>query len=814
MESSGGTDTSGDERRRPRYKPNPLSLLSRRVMMASASLLHAPSSPSGAETSGETGNEHPRFKLNPLSLLSRQVILASASLLHAPSSPTPMSPFLLPPAQLPLLPPASPASPASSQPSPRTPRLREGSQQTDESKPPRSEGEEAGVPKTGRDETGRDETDLGRRLVSAGLRANLESRWFLEAPETWLETWADPIVASWKEEHVGSEMAGEKVVDDSRKTIAAAAARLDKEKQLQTRMRTEAERARLAVEGRSEALKRGALSLQRDVEAQGKALKRGVVSLLAQRDMEERVEGVRRGAVSLQRDVQGRSEAVKRGMASLLEEDVEAQSEALKRGVLSLQRDVQANVLAFRRGAEFWRRAVHLYGSYKLCQLQVAVSGQSEEEKAATWQRQHEKGADILYALCTDMKGFFLKAGQFLAKPDLSPLPWVAKLSSLHDSAPADPFPLVLRTIEAELGGAAWRDVWEWVEEQPLGSASIAQVHRGRLRGGKEVAIKVQHAGSKPLMLMDLANLKAFAAFLQRTELNMDVMGALTELEKQIRYEFDFRREAAAMDTIQVSLAGSAASGTEAASQRQRTKKRWNLLARPAPAAASPSPVVVPRSVPGLVTKRLLVMDLIKGVPIMQMEEEMHKRGVDTKGFFAMRAKRSIFRSLGAAYGLMILRDGHFQADPHPGNILICPDKKVALLDYGQTKRLPHTLRLNLARLILAVADKDMQRVGTLFKAVGIRTTLTAFEDPKSFHRMSSLMFDTAASEGVTTSNPFSSESTLKRNGVEKFPEDLFFVVRTMQLLRGLAMGMGLNESLAEQWRSIAKQVIKEAGES
>ncbi|CAI5465940.1 unnamed protein product [Closterium sp. Yama58-4] len=747
-------------------------------------------------------------------------------------------------------------------------------------------------------------------------------------------------------------------------------------------MQTEAERVKSAVQERSEALNRAVVFLQRNMESHKEAVKRGVVAVLW--DMELQSEALKRGLVSLQRDVEGRNEALKRGVVSLqrnvearneavkrgvvaFHRDVEAQSNALKRGVLALQRDVEANVLSLQRGAEFWRRVVHLYGSYKLCQLQVAVSGQSEEERSATWQRQHERGAEMLYDLCTDMKGFFLKipahptphtppsqAGQFLAKPDLSPPEWVARLSALHDAAPADPLPLVLQTIQEELGGVGWREVWEWVEEKPLGSASIAQVHRGRLRGGKEVAIKVQHAGveplmltdlanlkassplsptppvtcthpqvqhagveplmltdlanlkassplsptppvtcthpqvqhagveplmltdlanlkassplsptppvtcthpqvqhtgAEPLMLTDLANLKAFASFLQSTELNLDIMGALNELEKQIRYEFDFRREAAAMDTIRASLAGSAASGAgaAAANQRRKSRRRWNPFSRPAstatafasltdpaataiaasasaaavaataPAAAagsssSASPVVVPASVPGLVTKRLLVMDLIKGSPLVKMEEEMQAKGVNPNGFLAMKAKRSIFRSLGTAYGLMILRDGHFQADPHPGNLLICPNRKVALLDYGQTKLLPDSLRLNLARLILAVADKDMPRVGSLFQALGIRTTRTAFEDPKSFHRMSSLMFDTGVSEGVTTSNPFASESTLKRNGIEKFPEDLFFVVRTMQLLRGLAMGMGLNESLAEQWRPIAQQALKEAG--
>ncbi|CAI7883059.1 unnamed protein product [Closterium sp. NIES-54] len=868
MESSG----AADGRRPSRFStqpPNPLSLLSRRVQRGSA-IAEALRKP------------------NPLSLLSRRVLMASASLLHSPPSPSnpPVSPFLLPPSQLPLLPPPSPASPASTAPpaSPKSPASLLASQPS---------------PKTPRQgkylrTEGSDEPS-SRAALDSRIDSSKTIEWIPETPQSWLETWADPISSSWKEERVQRELGrdvGWKKEDYVDETRSGATARLDKARQLQTRMQTEAEKVKLAVQERSEALKRGVEFLQRDMETQKEAVKRGVVSLLwdveaqndalkrglvsLQRDVEARNERLKRGLISLQRDVGVQNEALKRGLVSLqqdldaqneavkrgmvaLQGDVEAQSNRLKRGMVALQRDVEANVLSFQRGAEFWRRIVHLYGSYKLCQLQVAVSGQSEEEKSATWQRQHESGAEMLYALCTDMKGFFLKAGQFLAKPDLSPQAWVARLSALHDAAPADPLPLVLQTIQEELGGVGWREVWEWVEEKPLGSASIAQVHRGRLRGGKEVAIKVQHAGAEPLMLTDLANLKAFAAFLQSTELNLDVLGALNELEKQIRYEFDFRREAAAMDIIRASLAGSAASGTgaaAAANRRQKSRRRWNPFSRPvatatafaaltalaatAPAAtaaaatvgaigsaatavaaatSSPpavsgaaSPVVVPASVPGLVTQRLLVMDLINGSPIVKMEEEMRAKGVNPNGYLATRAKRSIFRSLGTAYGLMILRDGHFQADPHPGNLLICPDKKVALLDYGQTKRLPDSLRLNLARLMLAVADKDLIRVGSLFQASGIRTTRTVFEDPKSFHRMSSLMFDTAMSEGVTTSNPFASESTLKRNGIEKFPEDLFFVVRTMQLLRGLAMGMGLNESLAEQWRPIAQQALKEAG--
>ncbi|CAI5937376.1 unnamed protein product [Closterium sp. NIES-65] len=475
----------------------------------------------------------------------------------------------------------------------------------------------------------------------------------------------------------------------------------------------------------------------------------------------------------------------------------------------------------------------------------------TDTQKHAAWERQHERAADLLHSLCTEMRGFFLKAGQFLAKPDVSPPAWVAKLASLHDAAPADPFPVVCATIEGEMEavtgrkGVKWTDVFARIDEEPLGSASIAQVHRAWLHDGRRVALKVQHRGAQPLMLTDLANLKAFGAFLQKTELkNMDIVSALVELEKQVRLEFDFRIEAAAMERVHLALrgggkggemerrksaaAGGAAGGAARGAEDEAVKSRGSAKQRrrgskqqqsersshisssfsPSTSSSSSSPVVVPRPVSGLVSRQLLVMDLIDGSPLLKVAEEMKDKA---GGFFATRMKRSIFRSLGEAYGLMILRDGFFQADPHPGNILICPDRKVALLDYGQTKQISQQHRLQLAELILAVGDGDARKIGRLYNEMGFKLSKTAEENPESFKWMATLMFDTRSAKGATTSNPFSEEHAAQNNGVKKFPEDLFFVVRSMQLLRGICMGMGLNESLAEQWRPIARQAIREA---
>ncbi|CAI7883057.1 unnamed protein product [Closterium sp. NIES-54] len=532
-----------------------------------------------------------------------------------------------------------------------------------------------------------------------------------------------------------------------------------------------------------------------------------------------------------------------------------------KERVGNAKAEAEARMLSFRRFGEFWCRIVHIYGSYKVCQLHTSLalplpgnrrlSLLTEAQKHEAWERQHERAADLLHSLCTEMRGFFLKAGQFLAKPDVSPPAWVAKLASLHDAAPADPFLVVCATIEGEMEaltgmkGVRWTEVFARIDEEPLGSASIAQVHRAWLHDGRKVALKVQHRGAQPLMLTDLANLKAFGAFLQKTELkNMDIVSALVELEKQVRLEFDFRIEAEAMERVHLALRGSGkggemvrrkstaaaggAGGAEdgavksrgGAKQRRRGSKQQQsersshvnssfspFTSSSSTFSSSSSPVVVPRPVSGLVSRQLLVMDLIDGSPLLRVAEQM---GSKADGFFARRMKRSIFRSLGEAYGLMILRDGFFQADPHPGNILICPDRKVALLDYGQTKLISQQHRLQLAELILAIGDGDARKIGRLYNEMGFELSKTAEENPESFKWMATLMFDTRSAKGATTSNPFSEEHAAQNNGVRKFPEDLFFVVRSMQLLRGICMGMGLNESLAEQWRPIARQAIRE----
>ncbi|KAL3683191.1 hypothetical protein R1sor_001213 [Riccia sorocarpa] len=437
----------------------------------------------------------------------------------------------------------------------------------------------------------------------------------------------------------------------------------------------------------------------------------------------------------------------------------------------------------FDRTLQFWTRSAAIYSTYKACQFRVLfVKDQAEKERI--WEEQHEQAADKVYSLCYDLKGFFLKTAQLLAKPDLSPMAWVKKLIVLCDQAPQTPYSEIQRVLEEELG-QPFGDVFERFDEKPLGSASVAQVHRARVKGAKnDVAVKVQHPGAHDLMMTDIRNQKIFAHFLQRFDLQFDLISVLDELEQQVEYEFDFRREAAAMDRIGTSLA---------AVNRGR------------------SPITVPRSVPGLVTRRVLVMDFLEGTPLMLMADELKRRGINPDGRLAKLTKRNILKDLSSAYGQMIISDGFFQADPHPGNILINKTGKVCLLDYGQTKELSEELRLGYANVIVALANRDPDEVGNAIRSLGIKTISrdAGAEDPVQLSMLAQLLFDTRMPDGWEVANPFGDNSILRFIKVEKLPKELFFIVRVAQLLRGLSVGMGVPFSVAEHWKPLAMEALK-----
>ncbi|KAK9867340.1 hypothetical protein WJX84_005086 [Apatococcus fuscideae] len=380
-----------------------------------------------------------------------------------------------------------------------------------------------------------------------------------------------------------------------------------------------------------------------------------------------------------------------------------------------------------------------------------------------------------MYLIAVDLRGFYLKVGQFLgSRGDFLPEALCSQLSRLHDSVPPMSRQQSRQVIERELGGRKLESVFEWIELSPIGSASIAQVHRAQAKKqfaglGPEglVAVKIQYPGALPTMKRDLVQIRRAAVFLQKTELKFDLASPVDELAAQVRLEFDFVREARLMTRI-----------------RDHLRDLRSMV-------QIPTPIVE------MLTERLLVMSFLDGLPISKLKDSMADRPAAEQQL----GKKLILERISEAYGRMILLEGLFHADCHPGNLMILPQARIGLLDFGQAKQLSQSLRWDFSRLIVALDNQDEQQISEAMRKVGV---VTERDDIALRSEMAYGMFDTRGRV-----DPFDENSPLKKISVESFNRDMFFVLRVIQLLRGLATSMGLEDfSTAHHWRPMAEYVL------
>ncbi|MFD7655057.1 ABC1 kinase family protein [Actinosynnema sp. NPDC059797] len=259
----------------------------------------------------------------------------------------------------------------------------------------------------------------------------------------------------------------------------------------------------------------------------------------------------------------------------------------------------------------------------------------------------------------------FVKLGQVLStRPDLLPPDVVAELVLLQDRVPPAPWPRVREVLVAELGRAP-EEVFAEFDEEPMAAASVAQVHRARLRSGAEVVVKVQRPGVRRVAEGDLDIVDRLAATLHdRTRWGraIGVRDLAAGFSAALREELDFRVEARNLAAVRAASAG--------------------------------TDVVLPAVHEDLSTSRVLVMERLHGVPVREAPAGAADRD-------------ALARSLLDALLRQVLVDGVFHADPHPGNILLLRDGGLGLLDLGSVGRIDAQLRAALGKLLLAADRGD-----------------------------------------------------------------------------------------------------------
>lgn len=263
----------------------------------------------------------------------------------------------------------------------------------------------------------------------------------------------------------------------------------------------------------------------------------------------------------------------------------------------------------------------------------------------------------------------FVKLGQLLStRPDFLPDDYLEALATLQDDVESIPYADIEKIVESELG-VRMSAAFASFDTEPLASASIGQVHKAVLRSGREVAVKIQRPGIRQKFLEDLSSLKEMTALAvkhSKTARKYSIDSIFDELQHILLNELDYIREAESLQIIGENL------------------QKFRLLRVPAP-------------VMDYTTSRVLTMDFVDGKKVTKItpyERMEHNYGPVVDDFVK-------------AYLKQVIVDGFAHADPHPGNVNITRDHKIALMDMGMVARFSPLMQDKLMALVLAIGMKN-----------------------------------------------------------------------------------------------------------
>lgn len=271
----------------------------------------------------------------------------------------------------------------------------------------------------------------------------------------------------------------------------------------------------------------------------------------------------------------------------------------------------------------------------------------------------------------------FVKLGQLLAtRPDLIPIEFSQEFQKLHDQVAGVPFPEIESILTTHFG-APLNDVFAAFDTAPMAAASIAQVHRARLKDGASVVVKVQRPGIDKIIHEDLHTLKLLAELAHKyiPEVRMfNPVGIVAEFGRSLEQETNFVIEA-------------------------------NNIRRFAANFARDPDVKIPTVYGEFTGRRVLVMEALEGIPLSQ-SSALKQDGVEPEEIL----KRGL-----RAYMKMIYTDGLFHGDLHAGNVLLLPNNKIGLIDFGIVGRINRKTQNAIANMFLALAEEDYDRMAYVY---------------------------------------------------------------------------------------------------
>jgi len=365
----------------------------------------------------------------------------------------------------------------------------------------------------------------------------------------------------------------------------------------------------------------------------------------------------------------------------------------------------------------------------------------------------------------------FVKLGQILAgRADLFGPEWITEFSKLHSRVP--PVPLdTLRPQLVEDLGAEPEAVFARFDAEPLAAASIAQVHRAQLKDGTEVVVKIRRPNIRDKIEADLRLLERVAGAAAESWPALEPYrprDLVREFARSLRRELDFATECRSAERIAANL------------------------------AALPE-VTIPRVHWAWTGERINVQDFVDGIPGEDLER-VSREGLDRQ-LLARRGARVVLK--------MIVEDGFFHADPHPGNVFYLPDNRLAFIDFGMVGRVAPRRREELLQLLLGLVEREPQAVAdVLIEWTGgqhavhlaqLEDEVEAFVD--QFHGVPLAQLKLGEMLAQVT--------TILREHRLALPADLALLIKAFISLEGMGRGLDPGFNMAGEALPLLRQVLR-----
>ena len=353
--------------------------------------------------------------------------------------------------------------------------------------------------------------------------------------------------------------------------------------------------------------------------------------------------------------------------------------------------------------------------------------------------------------LLVDLGPAFIKAGQALStRPDIVPPVLLEELSQLQDQLPGFDSALAMACIEDDLG-APVDEIYESLDREPISAASLGQVHRGVLKGGQAVAVKVQRPGLREQITLDLYIVRNIAAWLNSNIglIRSDLVALIDELGRRVFEEMDYLNEANNAETFR-----------DLHSHNPR--------------------IAVPAIYREATSRRVLTMEWINGVKLTNLEA-VRAMGIDPDDMVEVGVSCSLQQ---------LLEHGFFHADPHPGNLLALEDGRLCYLDFGMMSEVSRESRTGLIQAVVHLVNrnfgklsKDFVTLGFLAEDVNLEPIVPAFES----------VFSQALEMGVNRMD-FKSVTDDMSGVMYKFPFRVppyyALIIRSLVTLEGIALSV------------------------